>query len=153
MLSPSKPACNLVVLLPRPVTTIVRSSLCFFLPLSSLSRVWVANVRPAVVLFYDLALLMLPLIPLCFMPDDGTPSLTSFISHSLHTPQSPDLISCLRFPIITIPSLCVRPLVSLALALIVCAYYFPPLDSFRCVYFLSNLSSSLFIFPLTVVLP
>jgi hypothetical protein len=35
---------------------------------------------------------------------------TSFISHSLHTPQSLDLISRLRFPIITTPSLCVRPL-------------------------------------------
>jgi len=42
---------------------------------------------------------------------------------------------------------------SLALALIVCAYYFPPPDPFRCVYFLSDLSTSLFIFPLTVVLP
>jgi hypothetical protein len=41
---------------------------------------------------------------------------TSFISHRLHTPQSLDLISCLRFPIITTPLLCVRclsPLLSL----------------------------------------
>ena len=40
---------------------------------------------------------------------------TPFISHRLHTPQSLDLISCLRFPIITTPLLCVRclPLLSL----------------------------------------
>jgi len=71
--------------------------------------------------------------------------LTSFISHSLHTPPSLDLISCLRFPTITTPSLCVRPLIPLALAPIICSYYFDP---FRCVYFLSDLFPFfLFIFP------
>ena len=62
---------------------------CHFLALFfvSLSRVWVANVRPAVVLFYNLALLVLRLIcsHLCFMLDDGThrPHLYLIV---LHTP-------------------------------------------------------------------
>jgi hypothetical protein len=68
--SPSRPACDPTVLQPCPVLTAILSSLWF---LFSLPRVWVASVRPAVVLFYDLPLFVLRLICplLCFMPDDS----------------------------------------------------------------------------------
>lgn len=109
-LSQSRPACDCAVPPPCPVVTAILSSLWFF-PSLSLSRVWVTNVCPAVVLFYDLALLLLPLIfsDLFYAGRRHPP--TSLISHSPHTPRSLDFISCLRFPIIT-PSLCVQPVLS-----------------------------------------
>jgi len=79
------------------------------------------------------------------MPDDGTHQ--HHLYFGPHKPRSLDLISCLRFPIIITPSLCVQSLSSsLALALIVCAYYFSAFNPFRCVYFPPDFSS-LFIFP------
>ena len=116
---------------------ILRYSHCFlslppFSPRSDFppSHVWVACVRPAVVLFYDLALFVLRLIcsPLFYA---GRHPRTSFIFHPLHTPRSLDLMSCLRFPTITTPSLC-SVSSSLALDFIVCAYYFSAFGSLRC---------------------
>jgi len=79
--SRSRPVFDLAVFSPYPVFTAIISSL-WFLPLS---RVWVLNVRPAVVLFYNLALLVLRLI--CSPPFyAGQLPPSSFISHNLHTP-------------------------------------------------------------------
>lgn len=85
--SPSRPACDFTVLQPCPVPTTALSSLCFLS--LSLSPVWVAGVRPAVVLFYNPALFVLRLICpplLCFMPDAGTHQPHLYLIVSIPTP-------------------------------------------------------------------
>jgi hypothetical protein len=106
-----------------------------------LSCVWVANVRPAVVLFYNPALLVLRLIwfpsVLCrtaaptehhlylIVPASGS-HLVSAFSYYHHPVIVCSVSPCSRF--------------------IVCAYYF--FDPFRCEYFLSDpFLLPLFIFP------
>lgn len=124
---------------------------------SPFSRVWVANVRPAVVLFYDLALLVLLLIcspPLCLIPDNGARQRHLYLIVSTH--PSLWISSRLRFPIISTPSLCVRPLSSsLALAPIVCAYYLLLLTPFVvCIFFYPSFLLLFCLYSsLTVVLP
>ena len=100
----SRPAFGFAALSPCPVITTFISSL-WFLPLP---RVWVPNVRPAVVLFYNLALQVLRLIcsPLFYA---GQLPQSSFVFHTLYTPQSLDFISRLCSPTTVTPSLCVRP--------------------------------------------
>ena len=121
--SPSRPACDPTVSLPYPVLTAVLSPLWFF---SSLPRVWVASVRPAVVLFYDPPLFVLRLICplLCFMPDGGIYRPHLYLIVSIH----PSLWISSRVCVFlsSLPRCCVFGVSPLALALIVCAYYFPP---------------------------
>jgi len=124
MLSPSKLACDSAALT-ASCPYCYHFLALFFVPLSP---VWVANVRPAVVLFYDLALLVLRLIcpHLCFMPDDGTHQPHLYLIVSI-TPPSLDLISSAfsyhHYPVAVCSA-------SLALAPIVCSYYFLPLTLF-----------------------
>ena len=72
-------------------------------------------------------------VPLRFMPDDGTHERHLYLIVS-YVPQFLDLISFSyhHYPVAVCSA-------SLALAPIVCAYYFPTFDPFRCVYFLSDL--------------
>lgn len=106
-LSQSRPACDFAVLKPCPVLTAVLHRSCFSLCLTPLSSVWVANVRPAVVLFYDPALLVLRLI---WLPSVLCRTTTATEHHLyLIVSQSLDLISCLRFPTIITLSSCVQP--------------------------------------------
>jgi hypothetical protein len=103
---PSRPVYDFAVLLPRPVLTAVLSPLCFFSSLS-LSRVWVASVRPAVVLFYDPALFVLRLICplLCFMPDDGTHQPHLYLIISIHPSLWISTRVCVSLP--SLPRCCV----------------------------------------------
>lgn len=148
MLSQSRLACEIIVLSPYPVPTAVFLSLWFCLHF--LSVVWVANVRPAVVLFYNPALLVLRLIFPCFMPDDGTRHHLYLIAPYVPVSGS-HLVSA--FPYYHHPVVVCSALSSLALAHIVCAYYFFCPVPFHCVYFFIEpfFPSSVYIPPLTFV--
>lgn len=98
-----QPAPNRPVSASYPVLTAIISSF-WFLPLS---RVWVSNARP-VVLFCNLALLVLRQICSSLFHAGKLPP-SSFIPHNFRTPRSLDLISCLRFPTVITPPLCVQP--------------------------------------------
>jgi len=130
--SRSRPVCNLAV--SHRVLSLLLSfpALVFLLPLS---RVWVASVRPAVVLFYNLALFVLRLICplLCFMPDDGINRPHLYLIVSIH--PSLWISSCLYVFLPSLPRCCVcSVLSSLALDPIVCPYYSSAFEPFRSVY-------------------
>lgn len=98
---------------------------------ASLSRVWVTNVRPAVVLFYNLALLVLRLIliptVLC-----RTTAPTEHHLYLMVPASGSHLVSTFshyRRPVVVHPVSS-----SLALDFIVCAYYFPPFLTLLVVY-------------------
>jgi hypothetical protein len=139
MLSQSRPACDLAVLSPYPVLTAVLSSL--WLSPTSLPRVRVANVRPAVVLFYDLPLLVLRLIfcsPLFYAGRRHPP--IPLISHS--PPQFLDLVCVcvlLQLPRRRVFSLVLSCSRSYRMCILL-----SDIDLFRCrLYFLPDLSSFL----------
>jgi len=129
--SRSRPACDLAVSQPCPVPTAILSPLWFF---SFLSRVWVASVRPAVVLFYNLALFMLRLIcPLSVLCRTTASTDLIYISSSPYTPVSGShLVSAFSYHHYPV-AVCVR-FSSLALDLIVCPYYSSSFEPFRSVY-------------------
>ena len=116
-----------------------------FFTSTSLPRVWVANGRPAVVLFYNLALLVLLLILI--------PSVlcrtTAPTEHHLYliVSASGSHLFCV-FPLSS-PRRCLfSPVLSCSRFYRMCILLFPIFDPFRSVYFLSDHSPfPLFIFP------
>ena len=154
MLSPSRLACDFAVLPHRVLSLLLSFPRFVSFPLSILCMGRQSSSGCCVILrspfigatsnFFS-TVLCRPMAPTNII----------YISQSPYNPVSGShLVSA--FSYITTPSLCVRSLSSsLALAFIVCAYYFLPLTPFiLCIFSIRLLSfSSVYIASLTVVLP